>query len=275
MGNPYSDTPLGRKTDYIDTYTPSLLCSVARWDGREELDLDAEAMPFHGMDTWNAYELSWLDRRGKPMVAMAEIQVPCTSRNLVESKSLKLYLNSFANTRFESIQAVSEAIEQDVSACAEGVVDVKVMTLGQSARQPAWEPVGACVDQIDLAIDSYEYDPDFLVTEQGPERTETFFSHLLRSCCPVTGQPDWATLVVRYTGSPISPAGLLRYIVSFRNHSGFHEQVIEQVYMDILRHCSPRHLSVYGRFTRRGGLDINPFRSNFEEQPNNRRVVRQ
>lgn len=275
MSNPFSDTPLGRKSEYVDTYTPSLLCPVPRWDGREDFDIMDESLPFHGMDIWNAYELSWLDSRGKPNVAMLEMLVPCSSRNLVESKSLKLYLNSFANSRFDSRQAVRQAIENDVGACVDGAVDARVMSLDEASRKPVWEPQGSNLDQLEMSIDHYQYDPQLLVTEQGPDRNETFYSHLLRSRCPVTDQPDWATVMIRYTGQPISAASVLRYLVSFRNHSGFHEQVIEQIFMDIREQCAPRHLSVYGRFTRRGGVDINPFRSDFEETPANQRVIRQ
>ncbi|MCK0538849.1 NADPH-dependent 7-cyano-7-deazaguanine reductase QueF [Alcanivorax quisquiliarum] len=274
MSNPFSDTPLGRKTEYLDQYTPSLLCPIPRWDAREELELDAH-LPFHGMDVWNAYELSWLDNRGKPVVAMAEIRVACVSRNLIESKSLKLYLNSFANTRFADRRAVQQAIEKDLGHTADGPVDVRVLTLEEAARQPAWEPQGTLLDGIELEVEGFEPDASLLMTEQGAERTEVVYSHLLRSRCPVTAQPDWATVIIRYTGAPISHASLLRYLISFRNHDGFHEQVIEQIFLDIQRQCAPRQLSVNGRFTRRGGLDINPFRSNFEELPANLRVVRQ
>ena len=274
MANPFDETPLGRRTEYIDQYTPALLCPVPRWDAREVLDLDPEALPFHGVDYWNAYEVSWLDGRGKPVVMMGEFSVPCNSRNLVESKSLKLYLNSFANSRFDSVAAVRSLMEKDLSDCAGGPVDVRLRTLDNAAADPWLEISGNCVDRLEIDIDGAAEDIR-LLTDQGPERTETLYSHLLRSLCPVTGQPDWATLVVRYTGAPISQVTLLRYVVGLRNHQGFHEQIIERVFTDILQQCQPRQLSVYGRFTRRGGLDINPFRSNFEERALNRRVVRQ
>ncbi len=275
MDHPFSDTPLGRKTTYVDTYTPSLLCPVPRWDAREELGLAPDALPFHGMDAWNVYELSWLNARGLPQVAMAEIIIPCTTRNLVESKSLKLYINSFANSRFDSRQAVRNAIESDLGACVEGAVDVQVMTLSEAEQVPLWQPAGTCLDVLDLEVDNYEHDPQLAGTEQGADRTETLYSHLLRSRCPVTGQPDWGTLVVRYTGAPFNHAGLLRYIVSLRNHEALHEQLIERIFCELREQCQPRHLTVQGRFTRRGGVDINPFRSDFEDMPPNRRVVRQ
>lgn len=274
-----TETPLGRASDYVDEYTPSLLCPVPRWDARENLDLelvDGKSLPFHGLDIWNGYELSWLNDKGKPVVALAEIIVPCTSPNLVESKSLKLYLNSFANTRFSNREAVIAALEKDLGQVAGAPVDARVLSLQEAARIPPWEDHGDLVDGLDVSFGAgFEYDPALLFTEQGPERTGVLISHLLRSHCPVTNQPDWGTVQVRYTGTMISPASFLRYVVSLRNHQGFHEQIIERIFVDIQRQCGPRHLSVYGRFTRRGGLDINPFRSDFEESLPNQRTVRQ
>ncbi|ASK33538.1 NADPH-dependent 7-cyano-7-deazaguanine reductase QueF [Alloalcanivorax mobilis] len=269
------DTPLGRASDYVDQYTPALLCPVPRWDAREGLELENSDLPFHGMDLWNAYELSWLNGKGKPMVAVAELTIPCTSANIVESKSLKLYLNSFANTRFESREAVIAAIEKDVAHTIGAPLDVRILSLKEAQREPLWEDHGQCVDGLDVSFEGFEYSPDLLFTDQGPEQSGVLFSHLLRSHCPVTNQPDWATVMVRYTGAPISPASLLRYVVSLRNHQGFHEQIIEQMFIDIQRRCAPRQLTVYGRFTRRGGIDINPFRSNFETLLPNARTVRQ
>ena len=269
------DTPLGRSSDFIDEYTPSLLCPVPRWDARESLELEDTTLPFHGMDIWNAYELSWLNDKGKPQVALAELIVPCTSPNIIESKSLKLYLNSFANSRFDSRDRVVAVIAKDLAEVAGAPVDVRVMTLREAEREPAWEEHGQLVDTLDVAFDHFEYRPELLLTDQGPEQTGVLVSHLLRSHCPVTNQPDWGTVQVRYTGRPISPASFLRYVVSLRNHQGFHEQIIEQVFVDLQRQCVPRQLSVYGRFTRRGGLDINPFRSNYEDTPPNRRTIRQ
>ncbi|BAP13781.1 MAG: NADPH-dependent 7-cyano-7-deazaguanine reductase [Alcanivorax borkumensis] len=269
------ETPLGRSSEYVDQYMPSLLCPVPRWDAREGLELESATLPFHGSDIWNAYELSWLNEKGKPIVAMCELRVPCTTPNIVESKSLKLYLNSFANTRFQSRDAVRAAIEKDVAQTAGGNIEVLLFSLQESAGFPVWEDRGDCVDNIDLNFEHYEYRPDLLLCDQGPEQTGQLYSHLLRSHCPVTDQPDWATVVVRYTGRAISPASFLRYVVSLRNHQGFHEQIIEQMFVDLMTQCSPRHLTVYGRFTRRGGIDINPFRSNSEQPLPNRRTIRQ
>lgn len=276
MSDLLKDTPLGRQSDYIDTYTPALLYPVPRWDAREGLELEMDGLPFHGVDVWHAYELSWLDARGKPVVMMAEFRVPCNSRCIIESKSFKLYLNSFANSRFDGVRQVAQLLEKDLSACAQGPVEVALSSLEDAAKAP-WIDTrgGELIDRLELDINQYDYDPALLAVEQGAERHEQLVSHLLRSRCPVTGQPDWATLIVRYTGAPISPASLLRYIVSLRNHEGFHEQIIERVFVDVMARCQPRQLTVYGRFTRRGGLDINPFRSNFEELPVSLRTVRQ
>jgi len=269
------ETPLGRSSEYVDEYMPSLLCPVPRWDARESLELEDTTLPFHGTDIWNAYELSWLNEKGKPLVAMCELRVPCTTPNIVESKSLKLYLNSFANTRFESRDAVRAAIEKDLAHTVGGDIEVLLYSLQESAGFPVWEDRGDCVDSIDLSFEHYEYRPDLLLCDQGSEQTGQLYSHLLRSHCPVTDQPDWATVVIRYTGRAISPASFLRYVVSLRNHQGFHEQIIEQIFVDLMAQCSPRHLTVYGRFTRRGGIDINPFRSNSEQPLPNRRTIRQ
>lgn len=277
MSDFLKDAPLGHHSEYVDTYAPGLLFPVARSEARDGLGLhaSAEMLPFHGVDVWHAYEVSWLNARGKPMVAMAEFRVPCNSINIVESKSFKLYLNSFANTQFSSRKEVIETLEKDLSECAGGPVDAIVQTLDEAARSTLLQVSGTLVDQIDLELSQYNYDPELLMTEQGETRTEQLYSHLLRSRCPVTGQPDWATLVIRYKGVPISAASLLRYVVSLRNHEGFHEQIIERIFLDIMERCAPEDLTVYGRFTRRGGIDINPFRSNYETLPQSLRTVRQ
>lgn len=275
MSDLLKNTPLGQASPYVDTYTPGLLYPVPRAEARDGLGVSMDALPFHGVDVWHAYELSWLDGRGKPVVVMAEFTVPCSSQYLIESKSFKLYLNSFANSRFDSRQAVIALLEQDLSACAGGPVEVLLQSLEDAVHTPWMELNGTLVDRFDLDIEHYDYQPTLLQTEQGAEQSDQLISHLLRSRCPVTGQPDWATLIVRYTGAPISAASVLRYVVSLRNHEGFHEQIIERIYLDIMAQCSPRQLSVYGRFTRRGGLDINPFRSNYENLSVSQRTVRQ
>lgn len=280
MTNPYGDIPLGQQTDYVDHYDAALLSPIPRSLAREALALPGEAfpaaaLPFKGVDVWNAYELSWLDKQGKPVVAMAQITVPCDSDCLVESKSLKLYLNGFANTRFAGEQAVTDTMIADLSAAAGGPVSVRLRSLNEAADDTLQLPAGECVDGLSVAMEGFEYSPALLSTTEGPVHTAQLHSHLVRSLCPVTRQPDWATVVVRYTGKPIVPESLLRYLVSFRNHSGFHEQVVELVYQDIQRQCVPEQLSVQGLFTRRGGLDINPFRSSQDELAPILRIPRQ
>lgn len=249
-------SPLGKSSDYVDHYDAGLLFAIARSEARQALAITAE-LPFCGEDIWNAYELSWLNSGGLPQVAIAEIRVPADSQCLVESKSLKLYLNGFANSRFASADEVQAVIERDLSELLESHVAVRLMSLGQAFAET---PVGQCIDQQVLEIDCYQVNADLLQT--GDEVcAERLYSNLLRSRCPVTGQPDWATLSIDYRGPRIDQESLLRYLVSFRNHQGFHEQLVEQIFVDLVARCAPRELTVYGRFTRRGGIDINPWRS--------------
>ncbi|PCJ22193.1 MAG: NADPH-dependent 7-cyano-7-deazaguanine reductase QueF [Gammaproteobacteria bacterium] len=276
MARPIRKLPLVQQTDYIDTYTPSLLCDIPRKEGREKLSIDSENLPFHGVDIWNAYEISWLDSRGKPVVAVAEIQIPCSSPLIVESKSLKLYLNSYNQTRFNSKQEVLRTLESDLSILVRAPVLVKVRSESQFGHEAAGELPGTCIDNIDIDVDCYEVQPTFLTLDENPVKSaESLYSHLLKSNCPVTNQPDWASVVVQYAGPKIDRAGLLKYIISYRSHSEFHEQCIERMFMDIMAHCKPEHLTVYARYVRRGGIDINPFRSNYEEPMANIRLFRQ
>ena len=271
------DSPLGKTVATSTHYDPGLLFPIARAPKRAELGL-AEALPFHGVDVWNAYELSWLDRRGKPCVAVGEFHVPCDSPNLIESKSLKLYLNGYNETRFDDREAVRERIAVDLSHASGAEVDVFVRSLAQAGATGFGTLAGECIDDLDIAID--DYGPpraDFLVAEAAEgEVDETLVSHLLKSNCPVTGQPDWASVQVRYRGAPIDRAGLLRYLVSFRRHDDFHEQCVERLTCDLLARCAPRELQVMARYTRRGGLDINPWRSTVDgNRPGNPRLPRQ
>ncbi|MDR2031272.1 MAG: NADPH-dependent 7-cyano-7-deazaguanine reductase QueF [Azoarcus sp.] len=251
---------LGKPVDYRDTYAPELLFPIARQDKRDELGVRGDALPFTGEDLWNAYELSWLDMRGKPVVALARFRVPASSPNLIESKSLKLYLNSFNQERMPGTEAVRIAIARDLSAGAGAAVAVEVMPLSARPQRGFAHPDGVCLDDLDIGVDCYRPCPDYLRAAGGTVG-ETLYSHLLKSNCPVTGQPDWGMLVVRYTGPTIDRAGLLRYIVSFRQHDDFHEQCVERAFCDILARCQPTALVVWARYTRRGGLDINPFRA--------------
>ena len=250
---------LGKPTVYRETYAPELLFPIARQGKRSEIGLCGDALPFVGEDLWNAYELSWLDLRGKPVVALARFRVPASSPNLIESKSLKLYLNAFNQERMSGFDAVRTIIENDLSATAGEAVAVEILPLSERPERRFADPEGFCLDGLDIDIDTYRLCPDVLRADGGWV-TETLYSHLLKSNCPVTGQPDWGMLAVRYTGPAIDRAGLLRYIVSFRQHDEFHEQCVERVFCDVLERCRPTVLAVWARYTRRGGLDINPFR---------------
>lgn len=266
------DAPLGKKTGYIQTYTPSLLFPVPRSLARDKLNLKTSELPFDGVDIWNGFELSWLNSKGKPVVALAEFIFPCNSPFIVESKSFKLYLNSFNQSSFESFDEVKKIVTSDLEKVVQATVQVQLFPLPIQMKIKEFE--GTCLDSLDLEIDTYKVQPDFLKTT--PTHTEeTLFSHLLKSDCLATGQPDWGTLLVRYAGPKIDPEGLLRYIISYRNHQGFAEHCVEQIYFDILNKCKPTQLTVYARYTKRGGLDINPFRSNFEAAYPNERLVRQ
>ena len=255
-----NDSPLGRSTAYRSDYAPELLFPIARQDKRNELGLTPDALPFTGFDLWNAYELSWLNGRGKPVVAIGTFRVPAESPWLVESKSLKLYLNSLNQSRFATPEDVQSLIARDLSATAGGDVMVKLETLDRRPTRLAGYPEGVLLDNLDVDIDCYRPAPALLCAD-GPVVSETLYSHLLKSNCLVTGQPDWAMAVVRYTGPAMDREGLLRYLVSFREHNEFHEQCVERMFCDILAHCRPVSLAVWARYTRRGGLDINPFRS--------------
>lgn len=269
-------SPLGKPTEYRADYAPELLYPIPRQLKRDELGIAGEALPFVGEDIWNAYEVSWLNPKGKPVVALACFRVPADSPNLVESKSFKLYLNSFNQTIFADAAAVEKTLVGDLSAAAGAPVGTKIEVLDGRPQVSVGYPSGVLLDDLDIACDCYQPAPELLATVDGPKVEETLYSHLLKSNCLVTGQPDWAMLVVRYRGWPIDRAGLLRYIVSFRGHNEFHEQCVERIFCDISRRCAPDALAVYARYTRRGGLDINPFRSSGEfPAPDNTREVRQ
>lgn len=252
--------PLGQPTDYISTYTPELLYPIARSESRANLGLNGGELPFFGVDVWTGYEISWLDESGKPAVALAEFRVPCESDYIVESKSFKLYLNSFNQTRFPGSQRVRELLAADLSRAAGSPVTVTLIPLAE--REPAilGHPRGECIDALPVAIEHY-HPQSTLLTVRTDQVEETLYSDLLKTNCPVTGQPDWASVQIGYRGRALNREGLLAYIVSFREHQDFHEHCVERIFLDILARCQPDHLSVYARYTRRGGLDINPFRS--------------
>jgi 7-cyano-7-deazaguanine reductase len=280
--NRAEDSQLGKSSAYVDQYDASLLFPIARAGKRAELGL-AGAPPFLGADMWTAYELSWLNLRGKPQVALAHFTVPCESHNIIESKSLKLYLNSFNNSRFASLDAVKERLRADLSealwrgAGRAATIGLKIVPPELFDREPIYELDGLSLDRLDVECTRFTPAPELLkvLPDEAPV-TEVLVSNLLKSNCLVTGQPDWGSVQISYTGAAIDQEGLLQYLVSFRNHNEFHEQCVERIFMDIWTRCRPIKLAVYARYTRRGGLDINPFRtSSAQALPQNTRMARQ
>ena len=270
------DLSLGKQVDYEFEYNPGLLQGVPRSLSRDTLDLANSSLPFDGIDTWTGYELSWLNLKGKPNVAILECHVPITSENLIESKSFKLYLNSFNQTKFASAEDVRQVLQADLSACAGETVEVKLILPEQFTSLQFKEFEGTLVDSLDVEIEQYSPNTQFLaLAKSGAEVKETLISHLLKSNCLITSQPDWASIQIRYEGKAIEHEGLLKYLISFRQHNEFHEQCVERIYNDIMQHCQPDKLTVCARYTRRGGLDINPFRSNYEAPYANHRQARQ
>jgi 7-cyano-7-deazaguanine reductase len=261
--------PLGLATDYPQNYAPDLLFPIARAESREPLGIVAP-LPFSGTDIWNAWELTWLGQGGVPRVATAEMRVPADSPHLIESKSLKLYLGSFAMTEFATDEAVVTALTKDLSAAAGARVTVEL-----NPDVDIGAPAGDCIDSLEVTCEPGDVDSGLLQADDADIVHESLHSHLLRSLCPVTSQPDMASLVVNYVGPRIDRASLLRYIVSFRQHQDFHEACVERMFVDILARCRPQALSVCARYTRRGGIDINPYRSSGDERPPNTRLWRQ
>ncbi len=269
-------SPLGKTSAYIDQYEATLLFPIPRQQKRDEIGIKQE-LPFHGVDIWNAYELSWLNEKGKPVVALAEFFIPAESPKLIESKSFKLYLNSFNQTRFHSLQDVQKVLQLDLSEAAGADVRVTVVYLSQSVHSAdIVESDAFCIDDLDIEIDTYQTAPELLKTVDDDIVEERLVSHLLKSNCLVTGQPDWGSVMIQYRGSKIDHEALLKYLISFRQHNEFHEQCVERIFMDLKKYCRCETLTVYARYTRRGGLDINPFRTDQEGQfAENRRFVRQ
>ena len=270
------DLSLGKQVDYEFEYNPGLLQGVPRSLSRDTLNLAGSGLPFNGIDTWTGYELSWLNLKGKPNVAILECHVPITSKNLIESKSFKLYLNSFNQTKFASAEDVRQVLQADLSACAGEPVEVKLILPEQFSSLQFQEFNGTLLDSLDVEIDQYSPNTQYLTVAKNETGVqETLVSHLLKSNCLITSQPDWASIQIRYEGKAIEHEGLLKYLISFRQHNEFHEQCVERIYNDIMQHCQPDKLTVCARYTRRGGLDINPFRSNYEAPYANHRQARQ
>nr|WP_315209956.1 NADPH-dependent 7-cyano-7-deazaguanine reductase QueF [uncultured Albidiferax sp.] len=268
MPNTPDQSQLGKSSAYIDQFDASLLFPIPRATKRAEIGLVGATTPFFGADLWTAFELSWLNLRGKPQVALAHITVPCETPNIIESKSFKLYLNSFNNTRFADAAAVQARIRTDISEAAwrgsetPSTVGVRILLPEMFDREPVHELDGLSLDRLDMDFDTYSPDPTLLsaALDEAPV-SEVLTSNLLKSNCLVTGQPDWGSVQISYSGPQIDQAGLLKYLVSFRNHNEFHEQCVERIFMELWTRCQPIKLTVYARYTRRGGLDINPFRT--------------
>ncbi len=269
-------SPLGKSSEYISTYTPSLLFPIPRAAKWAELGLSAETLPYKGVDFWNCFELSWLLPSGKPVVAIGEFSIPADSPNIIESKSFKLYLNSLNQTAFAETQSLEATLRTDLSFSAGKPVSVRIRSLADLEAEGVMALPGVCIDGLDINVSSYEHPrPELLRCDDSRVVEESVHSHLLKSNCPVTSQPDWGSVVVEYRGAALDHASLLEYIVSFRQHSDFHEQCVERIFLDLQRLLKPEKLTVYARYVRRGGLDINPYRSTENTQFLNVRLARQ
>lgn len=267
--------PLGQQTEYVSEYDAGLLYPIPRVDKWTEMGIESERLPFYGEDIWNAYEVSWLNLKGKPIAAIAEFRLPCNSPNIIESKSFKLYLNSLNQMRYESMEEVQSILERDLSNVVKGNVSVVLKNVDSMSSLVVLTP-DYCIDELDVDITDYQPNADLLsVTPEESFVEERLVSHLLKSNCPVTNQPDWGSVFIDYKGPQISHEGLLKYIVSFREHTDFHEQCVERIFIDIMRQCKPELLTVYARYVRRGGLDINPYRSSAPLMLGNDRLTRQ
>jgi 7-cyano-7-deazaguanine reductase len=269
--------PLGKVSENPNQYSPGLLFPISRTENRTKLGI-SQSLPFFGVDIWNAYELSWLNNKGKPQIALASFVVPANSPNIIESKSWKLYLNSFNNHRVSSEKELIEILSSDLSKAAGATVSVQLQTPEKSNKSGFKEFEGKLLDRLDLDIDPHQQ-PDAALLSSDVSLglvEETLVTHLFRSNCPVTGQPDWASVQINYVGPTIHEESLLRYLIAFREHQEFHEHCVEKIFIDIKEKCHPTKLSVYARYTRRGGIDINPFRADYNaEWPVNVRHSRQ
>lgn len=273
-----SKLTLGQHTDYVGTYTPELLQPVPRSLNRDDLDIDQQNLPFAGEDVWYGYELSWLNNQGKPQVAVAEFRFDCNSPNIVESKSFKLYLNSFNQSKFEHWQQVQQRLIADLSATSGTAARVTLFAVDDCKPLSIVSKQAHCIDKEDITVETYQYTPQLLddaIDQDGEYVSESLTSHLLKSNCLITNQPDWATLYIDYKGPKINHKQLLKYIISFREHNEFHEQCVERIFTDIKHRCLCEDLTVYARYTRRGGLDINPFRSTRLQEALPCRTIRQ
>lgn len=272
-----SENPLGRASEYAAHYSPQLLFGISRAENRERLQIDTQALPFYGYDLWRAYEISWLDLKGKPVVATAEFVVPADSAYIIESKSLKLYLNSLNQSRYGTIEDVQRIVATDLSAVAGSPVVVRLYSVSEGEDLALSRPDGILLDALDVSIVDYTPNAELLLADKQHVLTQTLYSNLFKSNCPVTAQPDWGTVVIQYHGPAIEKENLLRYLISFRQHEGFHEDCAEHVFQDLTRICKPQALNIAIHFLRRGGLEINPVRSSAPITPSfpTKRFVRQ
>lgn len=268
-------SPLGKENVYTDQYDPTLLFAICRDGNRINIGIDIKKLPFRGVDIWNGFDFTWLDANNIPQFGILSIYIPCESPNLIESKSLKLYLFSFANSSFDNENEIIKILEKDLSQCAGNTIKVHYSNNAEpfSVLEPT--STGLSLDQLTISCDEKNVNPDLLGTDDTSLTSEILCSDYLKSNCLVTGKPDWGSVRISYTGPQINHEGLLKYIVSYRNHQGFHEQCIEKIFYDILTICKPLKLSVEGRYTRRGGLDINPIRTNVDIPIKNNRLYRQ
>lgn len=255
-----SQIPLGQASHYETQYNPKLLFPILRQKNRDALNINPKKLPFHGVDVWHAYEMSWLNSKGKPQNAIGRFTIPCDSPNLIESKSFKLYLNSLNNTRFNSWEEVDAILQRDLSECAGKSIGVEIFTIDSFMGEFYRQISGHCLDDLDIDVSEYQVNPKLLSSETEIV-SEKLYCNLLKSNCLVTGQPDWGSLQIEYRGPKINHENLLKYLISYRDHQEFHEQCVERIFTDILNHCHPSELSLVACYTRRGGLDINPVRS--------------
>lgn len=266
---------LGADSSYQNAYDNTLLEPIPRALQRNRIGL-AKDLPFYGKDIWNAYEISWLNSSGKPMNALGEFYIPCESAHLIESKSLKLYLVSFSQSRFKDMKTVQATIAQDLSQTCGAPVEVMLTDIKDAQQDLHTSLPGILLDDLDITCDAYQVNPDILSINKTQRVTEILTTNMLKSNCLVTQQPDWGSLQVSYTGPKINRRDLLQYVIGFREHNEFHEHCVERIFMDLLQHCQPEQLTVYARYTRRGGLDINPYRSTSSNQHcPNIRLIRQ
>lgn len=268
------NSQLGKKSSYESNYNPNLLFPIPRDLKRLELGINLETIIFFGADIWTHYEISWLNLLGKPMVAIGEIIFPAHSKNIIESKSMKLYFNSFNSSKFADENSIIKTVVKDLSNVVDDLVEFNLIPLNKINEIGI--PPGKCLDELEIICDKYQPFPEYLTVYEEIV-CEEVYTNLLKSNCLVTNQPDFGSVYIKYAGQKIDHKGLLRYIVSLRDHNEFHEQCVERIFCDILQKCKPSLLTVYARYTRRGGLEINPYRTTEKNFiiPKNTRLSRQ